>query len=100
MGQLSEDTIAIIKAIEKMRVEIENQLYDLKDKCKTLEAGFPLEDPNGHRKYHEAIIERQQLRNDIFRESLTHAAKVGFLSGIVFFCWLVWLYLKTEISRP
>lgn len=99
MGQLSDDTIAIIKAIDSMRSEIEGQIQSLKGKCEHLESGYPLNDPEGHRRFHEAVIERQRLRNEIVKDAVAHAAKAGFLSGIVFLGWLVWLYLKMEITK-
>lgn len=99
MSQLSDDTIAIIEAIDRMRSEIESQLQSLKGTCDYLESGYPLSDPDGHRRFHEAIIARQKLRNEIVKDAVAHAAKAGLLSGIAFFVWLIWLYLKSEISK-
>lgn len=53
--------------------------------------GAPGGDWEGHRRYHEAIIEKQQWRARLYRDLVAHVAKYGAISVItVFFAWIAW----------
>lgn len=60
---------------------------------------FPAGDTDGHRRYHESVIEWRELRNKIVRECLTNAAKAGFLGGSAWLLYAIWVAFKMEITR-
>lgn len=47
-----------------------------------LEAGFVGGDPDGHRRYHELVIEEMEDRKKLRRELMTHIAKAATLSAL------------------
>lgn len=47
---------------------------------------FPASDIEGHRRYHEAILKRIELRNEIVMECLKKVAQVGVLAGLLWLC--------------
>lgn len=58
---------------------------------------FPGEDAYGHRRYHEAVIERQKIENKLIRACLTKAAEVGFVAGLGWLLYAVWIQLTADI---
>jgi hypothetical protein len=43
---------------------------------------FPGEDVDGHRRYHQAVIDWLELRNKTIREALIKAGEVGFIAAM------------------
>lgn len=60
---------------------------------------FPAGDTDGHRRYHETVIEWRELRNKIVRECLINAAKAGFLAAIGWLLYAIWVAIKMELAR-
>jgi hypothetical protein len=60
---------------------------------------FPAGDTDGHRRYHETVIEWRELRNKIVREALINAGKVGGLGAIGWLLYAIWIALKMELSK-
>lgn len=60
---------------------------------------FPAGDTDGHRRYHETVIEWRELRNKIVRECLIHAAKIGGLAGLGWILYAIWTALKLELGK-
>lgn len=59
-------------------------------KTDQLLAAFPAGDIEGHRRYHEAVIEWRELRNKMVKEALIHAAKAGSLGALGWVGYAVW----------
>lgn len=57
---------------------------------------FPAQDTDGHRRYHEAQIEKIELRNRMVRECLVLCAKTGGLASVAWLAHAVWIAFKTE----
>lgn len=60
---------------------------------------FPANDVDGHRRYHESVIEWRELRNKMVREALT--TMVG-ASAIAALGWLVlafWQAFKATVTK-
>jgi hypothetical protein len=64
-----------------------------------LVAGFPDGDAEAHRRYHEAIIERIELRNKIIREAMVKVAGSGFLAGAAWLAYAVWQAFIVSVHK-
>lgn len=53
-------------------------------------AGFPAGDFEGHRRYHESVIEWRELRNRIVRECLVKAGQAAFFGGVGWVALAAW----------
>ena len=100
--QLSVDAKAIITEVRKFGAEynkIERALDKLCSDVKAIRQGFPEGDPDNHRRYHEAIIERIELRNKIIRESLIHMGKLGIVGATLWFFYIAGVVIKMEFFQ-
>lgn len=89
---MGDDTQAILSAIEAWRQD-ENRDHDLKHMenqrrmdefarellavSSAVKTGFPDGDFDGHRRYHELVIAREEQRSQIRREVITHLLKTS-----------------------
>lgn len=55
-----------------------------------LMTAFPASDVDGHRRYHESVIEWRELRNRLVRESLIKAAQATTLGGLGWVALAIW----------
>ncbi len=62
-------------------------------------SAFPNKDTDGHRRYHETVIEWRELRNKIVRECLINAAKAGSLIAAGWLLYAIFVAFKMEITR-
>ena len=56
-------------------------------------------DCEGHRRYHEGVIEWQKLRNDMVRESLIKMAQAGALGGAGWLAFAIWQSIKISVKQ-
>lgn len=61
--------------------------------------GFPDGDAEAHRRYHEAVIERIELRNKIIREALVKVAGSGALAGTAWLVYALWQAFVVSVHR-
>ena len=61
--------------------------------------GFPGGDTDGHRRYHENVIEWQELRNRVVRDALVQAGKAGVLGGLGWLAYAIWQSIKLTIKQ-
>ena len=106
MPDLSPDTRAIVNALRETRGEVDKKLSEVMETQRQLlhdvreiRSGFPGDDPDSHRRYHESVIEWRELRNKMVRESLLHAAKVGGFGGACWVAYALWTVFKMEVTR-
>lgn len=79
---LSDDTKAIISAINNISSQNAKQLDEIERKVNAIKtSAFPEGDADGHRRYHEAVIERMEQRNAMYREIKLHLAKAGLFGA-------------------
>jgi hypothetical protein len=64
-----------------------------------LVAGFPDGDAEAHRRYHEAVIERIELRNKIIREALIKVAGSGALAGLGWLAYAIWQAFIASVHK-
>lgn len=60
---------------------------------------FPSGDTDGHRRYHESVIEWRELRNKVVKEALIHAAKAGSLAAFGWIAYAIWQSLKITVKQ-
>ena len=60
---------------------------------------FPASDIEGHRRYHESVIEWRERRNKLVSEALTKAAAAGFWAGAVWVAVAVWKAVVISIKQ-
>lgn len=87
------------KSIDARHTENTNHLEALEAKVDRILRGFPGEDPDAHRRYHESIIEWRELRNRMVREALIHVSKAGVLAGFGWLLYAIWTVIKMEAKR-
>jgi hypothetical protein len=62
-------------------------------------AGFPAGDFEGHRRYHESVIEWRELRNKLVREALIKVAQGGALAGAGWIALAIWKAFKITVTQ-
>lgn len=62
-------------------------------------AGFPANDIEGHRRYHESVIEWRELRNKMVREGLIKVAQAGALAGTGILIGVLWKAFKMSVIQ-
>jgi hypothetical protein len=82
---------------EFVEISIDRKLDSIRTDVKSIQAmltryaaGFPGDDPDGHRKYHETLIERNKAYTDLGRKLLFELAKwglIGFLGWMLVAGW-------------
>ena len=64
-----------------------------------LVSGFPADDIDGHRRYHESVIEARELRNKLIRATVERALSSGVLVGLGWVMVAIWQYFQLEVRR-
>jgi hypothetical protein len=62
-------------------------------------SGFPAEDLDGHRRYHESVIEWRELRNKLVRDLLMKAAQATFMGALGFLALAAWKAFQISVTR-
>ncbi|TQK10262.1 hypothetical protein [Herbaspirillum sp. SJZ107] len=62
-------------------------------------SGFPADDVEGHRRYHESVIEWRELRNKLVREALTKMVGAGALAAIGWLVLAFWQAFKVTVTK-
>lgn len=83
---------------EKILISIQGRLETLTKLLEENNSGFPAGDPDGHRRYHEAVIRAMENRNRIVRECLVKAGSASILAGLGWLGWAVWHWFKLEVK--
>lgn len=66
---------------------------------KRLLNAFPNDDPEGHRRYHDSVIEWRELRNKMIRECLIKVAAAGAVAGAFYLLTAVWKLFKISVTQ-
>ena len=61
--------------------------------------GFPLDDPDGHRRAHEMFIEQARDRAQFWKKMRDEVSKYGLLGVVGFICLWIWVGIKNEVHR-
>lgn len=60
---------------------------------------FPAGDTDGHRRYHESVIEWRDVRNKMVKEGLIKVAQAGMLGGAGILLALFWRAFKISVTQ-
>jgi hypothetical protein len=82
---------------EKIDRLVERNTY-MEGAIERLMHGFPQGDPEGHRRFHEVIIEREAFRNQLLKAALQKAVESGFLVGGGYVLYAIWIYFKEQVK--
>lgn len=86
-------------AERKMLTLISDQIADNTSKTEQLLKAFPGGDTDGHRRYHESVIEWRELRNKMVREALIKVAQGGALAGAGWVALAMWQAFKITVKQ-
>ncbi len=86
-------------ALAEVLTEMRDKQDGILQKLDALSRGFPAGDYEGHRRYHEAVIERMELRNRLVREALTKVVQAGTLAAFGWIAVAMWNYFKLNINH-
>jgi hypothetical protein len=62
-------------------------------------SGFPAKDVEGHRRYHESVIEWRELRNKMVKETLAKMMQAGAWAATAWLALAIWQAFKTTVTR-
>lgn len=79
---------------DAMILEIRDSLAENTRKTEQILKAFPGDDTEGHRRYHQAIIERLEQRNRIVQSCLEKAAQAGVIAGMGWVLLAIYNYAK------
>jgi hypothetical protein len=85
-----------------MRADVEQLLQkvaELQAANELLLSGFPADDVDGHRRYHESVIEWRELRNKLVRDLLMKAAQATFMGALGFLALAAWKAFQISVTR-
>ncbi|WP_186087296.1 hypothetical protein [Burkholderia gladioli] len=105
------DIRALVEAVDRLRREtghrhventtslqvVEADLKVLIGRVDDLAKGFPGNDPDGHRRAHEAMIARAEARARLYDELRAELAKKGLWALLIALGTAVWFWTKTKV---
>lgn len=84
---------------DAMLVSIRIALADNTRKTEQILTAFPAGDTDGHRRYHESVIEWRELRNKMVREALIKVAQGGAVAGFAWVALAIWQSFKLTVKQ-
>lgn len=75
------------------------KLAEIQDSNDKLMSGFPAMDVDGHRRYHESVIEWRELRNKLVREALQKMIGTGALAAAGWLLLAIWQSFKLTVKQ-
>lgn len=86
----------VIAAIGRLDARLANEhkdntglMQDVKLRLERIEKGFPGGDVEGHLRYHEALIKREEKRQKFWDEMLSHVAKTSAWAAVAGIIWFL-----------
>lgn len=86
LSELRDGQLDLMASFEALSVKVTQQ----DNASSHLMTAFPASDVDGHRRYHESVIEWRELRNKLVRESLIKAAQATTLGGLGWVALAIW----------
>lgn len=75
------------------------KLAEMQESADKLMTGFPAQDVDGHRRYHESVIEWRELRNKMVREGMIKVGQAGMLAGAGILVGILWKAFKISVTQ-
>ena len=89
----------LVEMLVEMLIEMRDAQKDIIRRLDDLTSGFPGGDLEGHRRYHESVIEWRDLRNKIVREALIKVGTSGLVAGSCWLIYAIWQAVKISIKQ-
>lgn len=98
--------VALLTEMRDNQLDMRADVEQLSQKVGSLQAanerllsGFPADDVEGHRRYHESVIEWRELRNKLVRDLLMKAAQATFMGALGFLALAAWKAFQISVTR-
>lgn len=98
--------VQLLTDMRDNQLEIRADMEQLTEKVGTLQAanerllsGFPADDVDGHRRYHESVIEWRELRNKMVREALMKVSQAGALAAFGWLALALWEAFRATVKQ-
>lgn len=75
------------------------ELRRLAEEVTKIAKGFPMDDPESHRRYHESVIEWRETRNKMVKQCLIKAGEAGTLGCVGWILYSLWVAFKMEVMK-
>lgn len=79
--------------------QLSKRVMELQASTDLVRSGFPANDVEGHRRYHQSVIEARELRNKLVRAALEKAIGSGAVIGTGWVLLAVWEYFKIKVGK-
>lgn len=92
----------LVAVLEDMRAKIDELVDGSARRDQAIEkllSAFPGGDAEAHRRYHQAYIERMELRNRLIREALVAMAKAGAVGGVGWLLYAIWQAFLSQVHK-
>lgn len=96
---MSPDHLAMLTEIRDGLAATRAELAVNTRKTEQVLSAFPAGDTDGHRRYHEAVIEWRELRNKLVREALIKVAQAGSLAAFGWVALAIWQSFKLTVKQ-
>jgi hypothetical protein len=93
------DHLAMLTEIRDQLAATRTELAANTRKTEQVLSAFPAGDTDGHRRYHEAVIEWRELRNKLVREALIKVTQGGALAGAGWVALAIWQSFKLTVKQ-
>lgn len=98
--------VQLLTDMRDNQLEMRADMEQLTKKVGTLQAanerllsGFPADDVDGHRRYHESVIEWRELRNKMVREALMKVSQAGALAAFGWLALALWEAFRATVKQ-
>ena len=88
-----------IDSSHALLISIRDELEENTKKTNQLLQAFPAGDTDGHRRYHQSVIEWRELRNKLVREALIKVAQSSALMAFGWVALAVWQSFKLTVKQ-
>jgi hypothetical protein len=95
LGEVRDNQLDLMANFEALNAKVSH----LEATNKRLLSGFPADDVEGHRRYHESVIEWRELRNKMVREALAKVATAGALAAFGWLALAIWQSFKITVAK-
>ncbi len=100
MADLGEETfLVLMKEIRDTQQQQAAQLAVMDRQLNDLLRGFPNDDVDGHRRFHESALEWRELRNQVMRQALEKVAQAGAIACFGYILVMLWEWVKLEVKK-
>ena len=94
----------IVQQIHDMHTDLKKHIMDEQGDITSAVANmvtrsFPEGDPEGHKRYHEAVIKQQEAKADLYRFLLKEGLKYGLLTCLCWIGYSIWQGLLLGIRK-